>query len=765
MTPFLDLKATNGQYRDELVEAATRVIDSGWYIGGNELQQFEQEFADYCGTKFAIGVANGLDALTLTLRAWKELGKLKEGDEIIVPANTFIASILAITENNLVPVLVEPELATYNLCPIQTEAAITPKTRAILPVHLYGLMANMPAIMDIAERHQLLVLEDSAQAHGASLNGKKAGNWGHASGFSFYPGKNLGALGDAGAVTTNDVELAATIRALGNYGSHKKYEHQYRGVNSRLDEIQAAMLRVKLRYLDKEIAHRRIIAAAYLKEIKNPSITLPTAHDESHVWHLFVIRTKQRELVQSYLNEQDVETLIHYPVPPHQQKAYIKWKTQKLPVTEMLHKQVLSLPISPVVTPEQAKETSQKLTALKEIILKDCDNKEFYGALKKLNKSNVVKWLDELAPEVIFSPAEITTNYQPNYNNNEVKLEVQRPEVALYKLNNTKAHLEGSHFLLADCTVIERLPHVPVAKSNYASGLLEGHNNKYAINRSRYEVVDVDKAFFLGGNGSFNYYHWTIEIAAKIKFFLESPLACGKTKILLPELVKNIESFSTIVNVLLGEKYEFIYLTKDQVAKVSELYIITTPSNVVFKCARGKAFESNFSYYDKSSVEFIRQKVLSSDQYKAFVKNINKENKYKKIYLARRKGTLRNYNQDETISLVNKFGFLPVYLEEMTLFEQVYLFQNVDYVIGPSGAGWTNLIYSKPGLRAISWLNENVKEFSCYSTLAKYYDCDMRFLVCKVEKINNVQSDYMVDMHALELLIKSMLLDTSICES
>ncbi|TXD98094.1 DegT/DnrJ/EryC1/StrS family aminotransferase [Psychrobacter frigidicola] len=349
MIPFLDLKAINAQYRDELIAACTNVIDSGWYVQGTEVRAFEQEFAAYCGTKHAIGVANGLDALMLTLRAWKELGKLKEGDEVIVPANTYIASILAITENRLVPVLVEPDMATYNLCPKNTEAAITKKTRAILPVHLYGQLANMPAIMDIAKRHNLLVLEDSAQAHGANIDGKKAGNWGHASGFSFYPGKNLGALGDAGAVTTNDDELAQTLRALGNYGSHKKYENLYQGVNSRLDEIQAAMLRVKLRYLDAEIVARRAVATAYISGINNPAIVLPTSCDEAHVWHVFVIRCDQRDALQRYLADNGVQTLIHYPLPPHKQQAYKEWNELSYPVSEIIHQQVLSLPIGPTL--------------------------------------------------------------------------------------------------------------------------------------------------------------------------------------------------------------------------------------------------------------------------------------------------------------------------------------------------------------------------------------------------------------------------------
>lgn len=361
MIPFLDLKAINAQYRDELIQACTRVVDSGWYIQGVEVKAFEQEFAEYCGTKHCIGVANGLDALILVLRAWKEMGKLKEGDEVIVSANTYIASILAITENRLTPVLVEPDPATYNISPENVRAAITERTKAIVAVHLYGQLADMPEIMSIANEHDLLVLEDSAQAHGAEINGIKAGNWGHASGFSFYPGKNLGALGDAGAVTTNDDELAQTIRALGNYGSHKKYENLYQGLNSRLDEMQAAMLCVKLKRLDEETLRRREIAAAYTAGIKNPKIRLPDIQYEevtvelsySHVWHLFVIRTQYRAALQQHLSGQVVQTLIHYPIPPHQQQAYKQWNDQSYPLTQAIHQQVLSLPISPAMTDEQ----------------------------------------------------------------------------------------------------------------------------------------------------------------------------------------------------------------------------------------------------------------------------------------------------------------------------------------------------------------------------------------------------------------------------
>lgn len=350
MIPFLDLKAINAQYRDELIEACTRVIDSGWYITGNELTDFEQNFASYCGTKHAIGVANGLEALTLTLRAWKELGKLQDGDEVIVPANTYIATILAITTNNLIPILVEPDLTTYNLCPKKTESAVTDKTRAILPVHLYGQLADMPALMGIAEQHNLLVLEDSAQAHGASINSKKAGNWGDASAFSFYPGKNLGALGDAGAVTTNDDELANTLRALRNYGSHEKYKNLFQGVNSRLDEIQAAMLNVKLPYLDKEIDHRRQVAQAYLEGINNPYITLPNQAGDAHVWHVFVVRCEQRDALHEHLANHGIQTLIHYPIPPHKQQAYKEWNDLSYPVSEQIHDQVLSLPMGPTLS-------------------------------------------------------------------------------------------------------------------------------------------------------------------------------------------------------------------------------------------------------------------------------------------------------------------------------------------------------------------------------------------------------------------------------
>ena len=358
--PFLDLKAINNQYSTEFEQAIDRTLNSGWYILGNEVKQFEQAFAHFCGTKHCIGVANGLDALILIIQAYKELGLFQEGDEIIVPANTYIASILAISENKLTPILVEPDINTYNINPALIEEKITDKTRAILVVHLYGQVTAMTEINTLAKKYNLKVIEDSAQAHGAVYQDKRTGNLGDASGFSFYPGKNLGALGDGGAVTTNDDQLAGVIRALGNYGSHKKYENLYQGINSRLDEIQAALLSVKLKFLDSETEKRREIADYYLQNIKNNKIVLPTViNRESHVWHLFVIRTQERDKLQKYLSDNGVQTLIHYPIPPHQQRAYNHWNDLNYPITELIHQQVLSLPISPV----QDMAATQKVVA------------------------------------------------------------------------------------------------------------------------------------------------------------------------------------------------------------------------------------------------------------------------------------------------------------------------------------------------------------------------------------------------------------------
>lgn len=369
MIPFLDLRSINEQYRDSLIEAARRVIDSGWYIQGHEVKMFEEEFAEFCGSRYCVGVANGLDALVLIIRAWKELGKISDGDEIIVPANTYIASILAITENGLKPVLVEPSPSTYNIDPVNIIGAITKKTKAIMAVHLYGRMAPMPEISEIAKNFNLLVIEDAAQAHGASIKNIKAGNWGDAAGFSFYPGKNLGALGDAGAVTTSDQETAETIRILGNYGSKVKYENLYLGLNSRLDEIQAAFLRVKLKFLENEIRQRRSLASIYLNGVKNNHVRLPlgtsilnnaegflfdASEDCENVWHLFVVSCVFREKLQTYLTNNNIGTVLHYPIPPHKQKAYDGYFNIELKVTEKLHREILSLPMSATLTHAEA---------------------------------------------------------------------------------------------------------------------------------------------------------------------------------------------------------------------------------------------------------------------------------------------------------------------------------------------------------------------------------------------------------------------------
>ncbi|MCC4604321.1 DegT/DnrJ/EryC1/StrS family aminotransferase [Xanthomonas campestris pv. badrii] len=348
--PFLDLRAVNAAYAEALKAAAARVIDSGRYVLGQELSSFEQEFAHYCGTAHAVGVGNGLDALSLILRGYRDLGALREGDEIIVPANTFIATFLAISQNNLVLVPVEPEPGSFNLDPAAVEKAIGPRTRAIMAVHLYGQLADMTALQALARCYGLLLIEDAAQAHGASCGGIRAGAFGDAAAFSFFPSKNLGALGDGGAITTSDTALTQRIRALRNYGSEVKYEHLYQGVNSRLDEMQAAMLRVKLEHLDEDVQRRRAVAQRYLDAITHPLIALPAVTSpERHVWHLFVIRSPQRDALQSHLAHHGIQTLIHYPVPPHRQPAYAMLGTASLPISEQLHREVLSLPIGPAL--------------------------------------------------------------------------------------------------------------------------------------------------------------------------------------------------------------------------------------------------------------------------------------------------------------------------------------------------------------------------------------------------------------------------------
>ncbi|HEU4573728.1 MAG TPA: DegT/DnrJ/EryC1/StrS family aminotransferase [Chitinophagaceae bacterium] len=362
MIKFLDLQKITEKYSQDIKTAVNRVIDSGWYLLGNEVKQFETNFAAFCQAKHCIGVANGLDALILILKAYKSMGVMQDGDEVIVPANTYIASVLAITAVNLKPVLVEPELATYNIDASLIEKAVTPKTKAVMIVHLYGQCAYNDRIKEICERYNLKLIEDNAQAQGALFKGQKTGSLGDAAGTSFYPGKNLGALGDGGAVTTNDDQLADIIRAVANYGSKVKYVNDYQGQNSRLDEIQAAVLDVKLRHLEEDNLRRRAVANRYLTEIRNPAIILPhVVQQEGHVWHLFVVRTTDREKLQQYLLDNGIQTLVHYPIPPHKQKAYTAWNDLRFPITEKIHQEVLSLPMSPVLTDDEVMKIVQDL--------------------------------------------------------------------------------------------------------------------------------------------------------------------------------------------------------------------------------------------------------------------------------------------------------------------------------------------------------------------------------------------------------------------
>lgn len=359
MIKFLDLKAINEMHRLEMEAAIKRVLDSGWYLLGKEIESFEKEFSEYCGVKHTVGCANGLDALKLIIQAYG----FGPGDEIIAPANTYIASLISISANGATPVLVEPDINTYLIDPEKIESSITSHTKAIMVVHLYGRAMDMTRIWEIARRYNLKVIEDSAQAHGAMYNGRRVGNLGDASGFSFYPGKNLGCLGDGGAVTTNDDELAEKIRALRNYGSDVKYHFPYRGTNSRLDEIQAALLRVKLPHLDNDNAIRRRIAERYCSEIKNPNIVLPSLLGDAmrNVWHIFPVRVRNRAEFQQYLSDNGIQTVIHYPIPPHRQPAYTEWHDLSLPITEKIHKEIISLPISPVMTEEDVCKIVQKI--------------------------------------------------------------------------------------------------------------------------------------------------------------------------------------------------------------------------------------------------------------------------------------------------------------------------------------------------------------------------------------------------------------------
>ena len=360
MIKFLDLTSINKMYEDEIKDRFQSIFDKGWYLQGEENDIFNKVFAAYCGTKYAVGVANGLDALNLIIKAYG----FGPGDEIIVPANTYIASVLAISENGCKPVLVDPDLDTYNINPDLIERAITPKTKAIMVVHLYGQAVEMEKIWKLAEKYNLKIIEDSAQAHGAMYKGRRVGNLGDASGFSFYPGKNLGCLGDGGAVTTNDEELYLKIKAIANYGSNKKYVNLYKGVNSRLDELQAAVINVKLPHLDEDNNKRRKIANYYIENINNSLIILPKMlHEDMHVWHLFVVRTENRDKLQSYLQSNGIQTLIHYPIPIHKQEAYKEWNNLSYPITEKIHNEVLSLPISPVMTQREIEKVVEVINA------------------------------------------------------------------------------------------------------------------------------------------------------------------------------------------------------------------------------------------------------------------------------------------------------------------------------------------------------------------------------------------------------------------
>lgn len=353
MINYLSLQKITALHESEITTAVNQVLHSGWYLQGEHIALFEKNYAQYIGTKYCVTCGNGLDALCLILRAYIELGLLKEGDEVIVPANTYIATILSITENHLTPILVEPDINTLEIDEKQIEQAITSRTRAIMLVHLYGRCAYMPFIGDICKHYNLLLLEDNAQAHGCHFGNKHTGSLGNAAAHSFYPGKNLGALGDAGAVTTDNEQLAQTIRSLANYGSTRKYEFSFKGKNSRMDEIQAAVLNVKLPYLDKENQHRKQIAKAYLEDINNPQIRLIKNNDRDNVYHIFPILCSSRNRLQQYLKDNGIETMIHYPIPPHQQEAYKEWNEQHYPITEFIHHQELSLPCNPTMTDEE----------------------------------------------------------------------------------------------------------------------------------------------------------------------------------------------------------------------------------------------------------------------------------------------------------------------------------------------------------------------------------------------------------------------------
>jgi len=392
------------------------------------------------------------------------------------------------------------------------------------------------------------------------------------------------------------------------------------------------------------------------------------------------------------------------------------------------------------------KRKSFRLTVF--IVLKLANSKN--GFLNSCVKKQVKKliWLDTIEPISMFKESVSIDAYEPDYGSPGC-FTIEIPQINLYKFKNSKVHGESSHIILDELIVMERLPLIPIEHCNYSTAFIKGHDSSFAMYGDKYETIEVDKAFFLGGNGSWNYYHWTLEIIAKLKYFLSSDISKTDVKIVLPDHARNIESFSIMLEIILKNAYEFVYISKNQIANIQEIYIITTPSNVVFNLARHKKIERNNFFYDKESIDFIRDSVINSSQYKKFLENISKEKIFKKIYFARKENSARGYNQNDVLNLLVNQGFKPVYLEELSFLQQVYLFQNVDCIVGASGAAWTNIIYLKPGSQGVSWLGNNVSLFSCYSTLAKYYDCNLKFFLCNVDDKSSTHSSYSVDLNVL----------------
>lgn len=368
MIEYLSLKKVTSQHEEEIQEAVRQVVASGWYLQGQSVARFEQQYADYIGTRHCVGCGNGYDALWLILRAYKELGVLQDGDEVIVPANTYIATILAISDNQLTPILVEPSLETLEIDDTLIEQAITPRTRALMIVHLYGRCAYTQHIGELCQKYNLKLIEDNAQAHGCTFEGRRTGSLGHAAAHSFYPGKNLGALGDGGAVTTDDEALAQMVHSIGNYGSSRKYVFPYRGRNSRLDELQAAVLSVKLKYLDEDNLRRKTLANILNTNIKHPDIKVPNTPGTDNVYHIYPILCSHRDELQAFLRERGIQTMVHYPIPPHQQEAYHDWHARSYPITEQIHQQELSLPCNQTMSINDAQAIAQAVNDFKFLV-------------------------------------------------------------------------------------------------------------------------------------------------------------------------------------------------------------------------------------------------------------------------------------------------------------------------------------------------------------------------------------------------------------